>query len=55
MEFTKSLWKGRRIQHTENTKLKKALTKARLQLIFTAYFGLFILLVFLSSEFTGTL
>jgi branched-subunit amino acid permease len=54
MTFTKDLWRGKKIQYTENKKLKKSLIKARLQLIFTAYFGLFILLIFLSNEIINT-
>ena len=50
ISFTKDLWRGERVQHTENKKLKKLLIKTRLQLKFSAYFGLFILLLFLSNE-----
>ena len=53
--FTKDLWSGRKIRHTENKKLKKSLTIARLQLIFIVYYGLFILLIFLSHEIINSL
>ena len=55
MKFTKDLWNGRRIKHTENKKLKKALRKSRLYLLFTTYFGIFILIIFLSNELINTL
>jgi len=55
MTFSKDLWRGTRIQHTENKKLKRLLTKTRLQLILTVYFGIFILLIFISNEIVNTL
>jgi len=55
MEFTKDLWNGKKIKHTENTKLKKALKKVRFQLLFTIYFGLFLLVILLSNELINIL
>jgi len=48
--FMKTLWTGKRIQHTENKKLKRLLVTTRLQLIFTVYFGLITLLFFVLNE-----
>jgi len=55
MEFTKDLLSGRKIKHTENKELKKALIKVRLQLLFTIYFGLFLLIILLSNELINAL
>jgi len=50
ISFTKDLWRGTRIRHTENKKLRSLLIKTRLQLKFGVYFGLFILLILLGNE-----
>lgn len=48
--FTKTLWSGKQIQYVDNEKLKRLLSTTRLKLIFTAYFGLVITLIFIINK-----
>ncbi len=50
LRFTKTLWSGRQIQYVDNEQLKRLLSKTRLKLIFTTYFGLLIALIFIINK-----